>query len=134
MRSPITTISSVEIPVSNLERAIRWYEQALGYLCTWSDQHHAMLANEDNASSTKILLVETNDALRLAFHSTNTGIMHSAIDFETDDLERAHAHLASLIPDLEPIPQAANEWAPRGFGFHDSEGNRLAIFSFGKKK
>jgi catechol-2,3-dioxygenase len=133
MHSPIITLSSVEIPVSDLKRAIGWYEQALGYSCTWADQHHAMLVNENNASSTKIFLVETNDALRLEFRSTHTGIMHSAIDFETDDLEKAHAHLASFVPGLEAIPQPANEWAPRGFGFHDSEGNRLAIFSFGKK-
>lgn len=134
MPSPITiTLSSVEIPVFDLERAVRWYEQALGYSCTWSDQNHAMLVNEGNASSAKILLVETNDTLRLAFRSTNTGIVHSAIDFEADDLEMAHAHLAGLIPDLAPIPPTANEWAPRGFGFDDSEGNRLAIFSYGKK-
>jgi hypothetical protein len=91
-----------------------------------------MLVNEGSASSTKILLVETNDSLRLAFRSTHTGVMHGVIDFETDDLEKAHAHLAGLIADLEPIPEAVNKWAPRGFGFDDSEGNRLAIFSYGK--
>lgn len=133
MHSPIITLSSVEVPVSDLERAIRWYEQALGYLCTWSDQNHAMLENKGNASSTRILLVKTNDTLRLVFRSTNTGIKHSAIDFETDDLEKTHAHLAGIISDLEPIPQNANKWAPRGFGFDDCEGNRLAIFSYGNK-
>lgn len=127
------SISSVEIPVSDLERAIHWYEQALGYSCTWSDRHHAMLAHEDSVPSAKIFLVATDDPVRIAFRSTHTHVMHSVIDFETDDLESAHAHLASLIPDLEPIPQPTNAWAPRGFSFPDSEGNRLAIFSFGKQ-
>ncbi|MFA6313804.1 MAG: VOC family protein [Sterolibacterium sp.] len=134
MPSPAITIGSVEIPVSSLERAVHWYRQALGYSCTWSDRHHAMLANEDDKSATKILLVATDDPTRLGFPSTNTGVMHGVVDFQTDDLERAHAHLASLNPDLGPISQPANEWAPRGFGFCDSEGNRLAFFSFRARK
>lgn len=134
VHSPVITVSSVEIPVADLKRAIGWYEQALGYSCAWSDRHHAMLVSENKASSVNIFLVETNDAMRLEFHSTNTKVTHSAIDFKTDDLEKAHEHLARFVPGLEAIPQPANEWAPRGFGFHDCEGNRLAIFSFGKKE
>lgn len=133
MPSPLITLGSVEIPVSDLKRAIRWYGQALGYACTWSDEHHAMLVHEHQAASTKIFLVATDDERRLEFRSTHTGLVHGAIDFQTDDLEQTHAQLTGFVPGLGAIPEPANEWAPRGFGFQDSEGNRLAVFSLGKK-
>lgn len=79
-----------------------------------------MLVNKNNASSVKIFIVETDDALRLEFHSKHTGIIHSVINFETDDPEKAHAHLASFAPSLEVIPQPVDEWTPRGGGFYDS--------------
>jgi predicted enzyme related to lactoylglutathione lyase len=133
MSAPNLSISSIEIPVSNLERAILWYEQALAFSCEWSDSHHAMLVHKTNSRSPRVLLVETNDPTRLKFNSTNTNLIHSVIDFETEKLEEAHAHLSACIPDLEPIPTPANDWAPRGFGFSDSEGNRLAIFSYDRQ-
>lgn len=129
------SLSSVEIPVAQLDRAISWYGEALGYACEWSDSHHAMLACMNSAESSgrnapRILLVETNDISRLSFKSTHTNLQHSVIDFETDNLESVHAHLSKFIQDLEPIPVPANGWAPRGFGFSDCDGNRLAIFSY----
>lgn len=130
MNTPILSIKTIEIPVSKLERATLWYSQALGFSCEWSDRHHAMLVHNSNSSSPRVLLVETNDPTRLLFNSTNTNVMHSVIDFETDNLEDAHTHLSTYIPDLEPIPTPPNGWAPRGFGFSDSEGNRLAVFAY----
>lgn len=130
MTHPNLSISTVEIPVSKLERAILWYDHALGFSCEWSDQHHAILVHKNNPSSPRVLLVETEDSARLFFVSTNTKLVHGAIDFETDNLEAFHTHLSSYIPGLEPIPVRANDWAPRGFGFSDCEGNRLAVFSY----
>jgi len=131
---PLILIGSVEIPVLDLARATHWYKEVLGYSCTWSDNHHAMLAMQGNNTSTKILLVQTEDPKRLSFKSTNTGITHSVIDFETDNLEAFHAKLSANTPELAPIPEPANDWAPRGFGFVDSEGNQLAVFCYGKSK
>ena len=130
MPPPFATLRTVEIPVSDLQRAIRWYGEALGDACGWSDPQHALLAREGDAAATQLLLVQTDDPTRLSFRATHSGILHGVLDFETDDLDAAHAHLARLIPGLAPIPEPAHAWAPRGFGFLDSEGNRLALFSF----
>ena len=46
MRTPTLQINTIEIPVSNLKRAIDWYQSALGFSCEWSDEKHALLANE----------------------------------------------------------------------------------------
>lgn len=132
MSTPKLCLSSIEIPVENLPRAVHWYRQALGYVSAWSDDHHALLTRNDQPGSARILLVATADPLRLHFKSTRTGVIHSVIDFETDDLDAAHAQLAGHIPNLPSIPPPPNSWAPRGFGFTDSEGNRLAIFSYSR--
>jgi catechol 2,3-dioxygenase-like lactoylglutathione lyase family enzyme len=46
MRTPVLQINTIDIPVSNLKRAIDWYQSALGFSCQWSDEKHALLANE----------------------------------------------------------------------------------------
>ncbi|MCP1339587.1 VOC family protein [Idiomarina sp. M1R2S28] len=133
INSATICIGSIEIPVFNLRRAIEWYKKALRYDCVWSDEWHAMLHPQAVVeSSAKILLVKTDDSFRLKFKSTFTNTEHSVIDFETDDLERFHQHLLTLIPSLGAIPEPVNDWAPRGFGFEDSEGNRLAVFSYSR--
>ena len=43
MDKVITTIGTVEIPVADLSRAIRWYKDALNFECDWSDEHHAII-------------------------------------------------------------------------------------------
>lgn len=122
-------IGTLEIPVANLLRAIDWYARAFGLECAWSDEAHAVL-QWPQGDGPSLLLVATDDAPRLRFKSTHTGLDHAVVDFETDDLESFHAHLGAMVPGLGPIPAPANDWAPRGFAFDDSEGNRLAVFSY----
>lgn len=118
-------LSGVEVPVGDLGRAISWYREALGLACTWSDAGHAMLAS----ASMSILLVETNDGIRLGF--TRNGLRHSVVDFRTDDLEGLHRRLVGLGCDVDALGPQVNDWAPRGFGMMDSEGNRLGAFTYG---
>ena len=120
-------LSGVEVPVADLDRAIAWYQSALRLQCTWSDAGHAMLTS----ASISILLVETKDGIRLGF--TRNGLRHSVVDFRTDDLEGLHAHLAGLGCDVDALTPQVNEWAPRGFGMLDSEGNRLGVFTYGSR-
>jgi catechol 2,3-dioxygenase-like lactoylglutathione lyase family enzyme len=136
MDKPALRINTVEIPVTNLKRATEWYQTALGFLCTWSDERHALLSNaepgtnDDRVFAPRILLVETEDVTRLGFTNSWNGLHHSVIDLETSQLEHFHAHLrihGTSVDDLQP---PANAWAPRGFGFFDSEGNRLAAFTY----
>ena len=133
-------ISTVEIPVADLARAIEWYQSALGLNCTWSDEHHAMLAEataagvQTKSTSPSILLVRTNDGSRLGFRNTSNGLHHSVIDFQTGDLEAFHAHLLLLGSQVDDLTPPANEWAPRGFGFFDCEGNRMGAFTYSRER
>jgi catechol 2,3-dioxygenase-like lactoylglutathione lyase family enzyme len=127
-------INTVEVPVGDLRRAIEWYGAALGLRCTWSNEQHALLSSAgdsgESASGVRLLLVQTDDETRLGFSNSSNGLRHSVIDFRTTDLEGLHAHLRgqeAIVDDLQP---PVNAWAPRGFGFEDSEGNRLAAFTY----
>ena len=136
------TLTTIEIPVRSLARAASWYEAALGYVSEWSDDHHAMLvppAPADDSQSqsrgvgvgVRLLLVETEDqAARLAFTSSHTGITHSVLDFETTDLTALHERLTTLGEPVDELGPPKNDWAPRGFGFQDPDGNRLGAFEY----
>lgn len=134
MRIPSLQINTIEIPVSNLKRAVDWYQSALGLHCEWSDEKHALLTNEAdevkaNSSEVRLLLVETLETVRLGFLGSG-GVHHGVIDFKAPDLEALHAHISTLGTAVDEMRPPSLSWAPRGFGFLDSEGNRLAAFSY----
>ena len=131
MKAPPVRIASVEIPVTDLARACAWYERALGFVAEWSDADHAMLSGgADGEGGPTVLLVQTKDAARLAFTCTGTGVRHGVVDVRTADLDGLHAHLAAMGARVDELAAGGNEWAPRGFGFFDCEGNRLGAFSY----
>jgi catechol 2,3-dioxygenase-like lactoylglutathione lyase family enzyme len=130
MKKSALRIHTVEIPVANLKRAIDWYQTALGLICAWSDERHALLSGaQATGNEPRILLVETDDMTRLGFSNSSNGLHHSVIDFQTLELEDLHAFLHTQGTPVDDLKPPVNTWAPRGFGFSDSEGNRLAAFT-----
>jgi len=127
MKTPFVAVSTVEIPVARLHRALAWYADVLGLERVWSDEHHALMQSGED--SPRILLVATADEMRLTFKSSHNGLQHSVIDLRTADLEAFHAHLLELGTEVDDLGPATNDWSPRGFGFFDSEGNRLGAFA-----
>jgi catechol 2,3-dioxygenase-like lactoylglutathione lyase family enzyme len=134
MNRPPLWINTVEIPVGDLTRAVEWYKTALGFLCQWSDERHALLSHaevsENGGSYARILLVETDDTRRLGFTNSSNGLHHSVIDFQTPELDELHGFLRRQGTSVDDLQPPLNAWAPRGFGFFDSEGNRLAAFTY----
>ena len=78
----------------------------------------------------RLLLVETLETVRLGFFGSSSGVHHGVIDFKASDLEALHAHISTLGTAVDELRPPSLSWAPRGFGFLDSEGNRLAAFSY----
>ena len=136
MYMPPISISAVEIPVADLRRAMNWYRTALGFGSTWSDHNHALLSssgngdNHENVPGIQILLVQTEELTRLGFTNSSNGLHHSVIDFRTSYLQDLHAHLRTQGTRVDDLQPPVNSWAPQGFGFFDSEGNRLAAFTY----
>jgi catechol-2,3-dioxygenase len=124
-------VETVEIPVGDLRRAVGWYGAQLGFEEEWSDDHHALLCSE--AGGPKLLLVVVRSGVRLGFTCEATGLRHGVIDVRTDDLDALHARLTASGTPVDALDAGGNDWAPRGFGFQDSEGNRLAAFSYPRR-
>ncbi|KKW10580.1 MAG: hypothetical protein UY48_C0034G0010 [Candidatus Gottesmanbacteria bacterium GW2011_GWB1_49_7] len=132
---PGIRINTIEIPVEKLDRATEWYRDVLGIACVWSDISHALLdgmisTSEAFAIGIRVLLVETRDVSRLVFSNSKTKVIHSVIDFQTEDIDIFHKYLKSKNVNVDVLGLPGNDWAPRGFGFFDSEGNRLGAYSY----
>lgn len=121
------TVATVEIPVSDLRRAVGWYAETLGFKEEWADEHHALLGAGDDGPR---LLLVVADGARLGFSCPATGLRHGVVDLRTGDLDALHARLTALGGPVDALDEPGNGWAPRGFGFEDSEGNRLAAFAY----
>jgi hypothetical protein len=66
----------------------------------------------------------------MGFNNSSNELHHSVVCFQTPELDELHASLrrqGTSVDDLQPL---LNAWAPRGFGYFDSEGNRLAAFTY----
>ena len=113
----IERIATVELPVSDLDRAVNWYQQMLGLRCTWRDDGAAMLSF---GVGTGVFLVKTEDPRRIAFTCTGTGVRHSVVDFLTRNLVGFHRALRDAGADVDELGPGAH-----GFGFRDSDGNHL---------
>src|SRR5438067_1827342 len=80
---PILKIVTLEIPVRDLDRAVAWYQRALGLEVAATNGRSVMLrmppGESGESGPINLFLVETNDARRLGFCSTGTGIVHNVI-------------------------------------------------------
>lgn len=129
MSVPVPRITSIEIPVSNLKRAVNWYNQILGltllgeFQDSWKE---AMMQFPGQVTGVPtIYLVQTDSNDRLGFYNTNRGYTQSIIDFHVPDLSAFHQQLQShgVKTNREHLVLAQGEIS--GFGFFDPDGNSL---------
>ncbi|MDQ0062613.1 VOC family protein [Paenibacillus harenae] len=126
---PVPRIASIEIPVSNLKRAVDWYCQFLGlellgeYEQSWKE---AMMQFPGHVAGVPtIYLVKTESDDRLGFYNTNRGYTQSIIDFYVPDLSAFHRKLASHGVKTNREHVVLNPGEISGFGFFDPDGNSL---------
>jgi catechol 2,3-dioxygenase-like lactoylglutathione lyase family enzyme len=128
----IPRIASIEIPVSNMDKAIAWYEEIIGAKAGFRDteQGTAMLHLNNGAGAVgvpSLYLVETDDTTRLSFFNTLYGYEQSIIDFYTTDLAKFYTFLKEnniAVPEIDFDKEERS-----GFGFHDPDGNSLGVCS-----
>ncbi len=123
----VPRIATIEIPVSNIQQSIDWYNKILGIKAVHQDETAAMLHLQGGnlIGVPTIYLVQTNEVTRLAFKNSNSGVIHSIIDFYMRDLERFHFFLKQegiKVTDLNFSPNSNMG----GFGFEDPDGNLLS--------
>jgi catechol 2,3-dioxygenase-like lactoylglutathione lyase family enzyme len=125
----VPRISNIEIPVSNLKRAIEWYDKVLGAKLGHLDSgwKTAMIHLQNGSGAIgvpSLFLVETEDSTRLHFHNTKHDYVQSVIDFYTPNLEQFYSFLQQHNVALPEIDFTQGRF---GFGFQDSEGNSLGV-------
>jgi len=124
MRRYISRISSIEIPVSNLDESIKWYTKLLGLVVTYQDETTAMMTF-DLIGVPGIFLCQTKSEERLQFLNTNNDISHSVIDFYTNDLNGFYNFLIEQGVQVRTL-NMNTEIGFGGFGFEDPDGNLLS--------
>lgn len=81
-----------------------------------------MLSFGNNSPS--LFLVETEKREKLVFQNTNTGVMHSIIDFYAEDLEGCYNIFKEKGIEVGPLNMHGSFG---GFGFKDLDGNSFSI-------
>lgn len=120
----VTRISSIEIPVADLNTSVAWYTSMLGLAVTHQDEKTAMLTF-DAIGVPGLYLVQTDSDDRLKLLNTKTWVEHSVIDFYTSDLEGFYLFLKEQgvrVGTMNVHP----EYGIGGFGFEDPDGNQLS--------
>ncbi|MGG4036506.1 VOC family protein [Paenibacillus cisolokensis] len=130
MRALVPRIATIEIPVSDLRRAINWYGEMLGAKLQeeWNDKWTSAMLHFQGGSGAvgvpSIYLVKTEDRRRLTFKNTRYGYMQSVIDLYTHDLKGYYRFLKERGVDVNEIDWE-REPHRQGFGFRDCDGNSL---------
>jgi catechol 2,3-dioxygenase-like lactoylglutathione lyase family enzyme len=120
----IQRIAMIEVPVSNLQLSIHWYERVLGLKLSWKGDNEATI-DFPNGGSPSLFLVQTEDEKRLTFHHSKGNYENDIVDFYTPDLVGFHNFLKE-----QGVYVSREEVEPRGgFGFKDPDGNYFGAFN-----
>ncbi|MCM3586719.1 VOC family protein [Mesobacillus maritimus] len=120
----ISHVATIEIPVINLEQSVNFYMDVLGVELEFKGEKNAMLTFKKEGVPT-FFLVETETTQGTSFKNTNTGVVHSVIDFYTPRLQDFYQWLKEKNIEVGPLNiHPKNGYG--GFGFKDPNGNLLS--------
>ncbi|WP_347723195.1 VOC family protein [Lysinibacillus capsici] len=125
MSNYIKHVATLEIPVSNVQQSIDWYENIFNLNIHFKSEESAMLSFESKGVPT-IYLVQTDEIYKLSFRNSNTSITHSVIDFYTEQLSEFYNWLKEKKVNLSPLNIDPNNGFG-GFSFEDPDGNKLGV-------
>lgn len=126
MTSPktrIDKIATVVVPVSDQDREIEFYVDALGF-----DKRIDVPFGDGN----RWVEVAPGDAVTTIALAppppgTPTGNRETGISLHTDDIDALHADLKAKGVDVDPEVSRMGDPVPPLFWFRDPEGNRLMV-------
>lgn len=120
LKPGLGALTRIDIPVADLERAIAWYRDRLGFDLAWKDDEEAFvtLTNE----GIRFFLIETKDEGRLGLMERRKGVANGAVDFYAEDLDELHRTLKERGVAVDALRPDGF-----GFGFEDLDGNRFGV-------
>jgi predicted enzyme related to lactoylglutathione lyase len=111
------------VPVSDLERSTKWYEEMLGFEITHRDEPNAMVMMM-NDNKIVFCLVLSFDIEHRAFPRNNYQV-EQYFNFHTDDVDGAYRTLKGKGADIGEI--ASFDDGIRGFPLYDPDGNKYGV-------
>ncbi|WP_256762145.1 VOC family protein [Cohnella sp. WQ 127256] len=136
MSSVFQRIDCNFIPVSNLQKSLKWYKEVLGCSLVWKEESGYAALNvssffEEGKSANielgqaMITLVESEDFIPLCF--IKNGEKHPYMNFYTKEIDRAHQRLSTLDINIGPI---VDEGHLKFFNFSELNGHYMGVCSF----
>jgi predicted enzyme related to lactoylglutathione lyase len=116
------------LPVVDLERAKKFYEEKIGLTVLRTDL------------SPGVMLKGSNGAMLYIYQRAATKADHTVASFEVDDVEATVKELKAKgvvfeeidMPGLKTVDSIATMGPIKGAWFKDTEGNILAVTTYGK--
>ena len=116
-------MEGVFIPVKDLERSAKWYEEILGFKLIYIEEEAAVMKISEQ-SQTVVCLVKTIKHQPMKFPENQFGV-GKYYNFIPDDIEEAHR---TLLTKNVKVNQISGEGTTKFFTFYDPDGNPLGVF------
>ena len=115
-------MEGVFIPVKDLERSAKWYEEILGFKLIYIEEEAAVMKISEQ-SQTVVCLVKTIKHQPMKFPENQFGV-GKYYNFIPDDIEEAHK---ILLTKNVKVNQISGEGTTKFFTFYDPDGNPLGV-------
>ncbi|QHT62553.1 VOC family protein [Paenibacillus lycopersici] len=120
----LTSLEHVQIPVKQMDRAISWYTEQLGFRLSSRDGDRiAFLALPDGPL---LMLWQTNDDLTYAQFTVN-GTDFPVLLFRTTRIHELYSNLTRLGTPIQLYEDGGFAWVLK---FYDTEGNLWGVLQF----
>lgn len=113
-------VDHLQLPVTDIGRAVEWYTGYLGFKLDWRHKELAMISLPHGPA---LLLMKSPNISRVAFISTDGDEM-AALNFSTSDINRLRGNLLASGTTVTDISDEGGFWF---MGFSDPFGNRLGV-------
>lgn len=117
--SVINEMHYFRIPVNDLQEAINWYTECLGFLVRHSNEELAVM---ELKSGPLLILVQAD--LDSRGHFTVNGQAEFSIGFTTSDIKHLHSYLKNENVKVDEIQEDNGH---NFFHFFDPSGNKLQV-------
>lgn len=115
----IGEIHYLRVPVTDLESAVRWYTECLGFQHAWTTEDMAMV----KLVSGQMLVLQKADAGSYS-HFTKDGQPVESITFTSAEIRRLHQHLINNGVQVDEIKEDGHHLL---FHFFDPDGNKFQV-------
>jgi catechol-2,3-dioxygenase len=117
----IEGVDGVFIPVQDLEKSVKWYQEVLELELLYREEEAAVLKVSDQSPVICLVRVTNHQPVKFPENNWDVSLFYN---FKTYDIERTYKLLKERGVDISGI---AEEEKLDYFGFRDPDGNKLGV-------